>query len=84
MTIRAKFKCDSVEKTVNWNKTPDHPFLYTVKMSPVTWHEPGHEQDDENAKFWQATPAGSLSMSCILPDTFEPGKEYYLDFTPAK
>jgi hypothetical protein len=79
-TVRAKFKCDSVEKRVNWNKTQAHPFLYTVKMSPVV----GQEKDTENSKFWEATPAGILHMESILPDAFEPGKEYYVDFTPAE
>ena len=39
---------------------------------------------EENDKFFEATPTGSISL-CVLNKnvTFEEGKEYYVDFTEA-
>jgi hypothetical protein len=69
--VRAKFRCDEVAKTVSGQ---------TVRMSPVT-----SNGGEENAKFFKYTPFGKLEMGTINQDiVFEPGKEYYLDFTPAK
>lgn len=42
---------------------------------------------EENKAFWNATPAGSISLSISNPaalDKFEAGEEYYVDFTPAE
>lgn len=42
---------------------------------------------EENKSFWNATPAGSISLSITNPEAvnqFEVGKEYYVDFTPAE
>ena len=75
--VRAKFKCSVVSKKVNWNRTPENPFLYEVVMEPVMGGS------EENKKFWKYTPSGSLKMASILSDAFEPGKEYYLDFMEA-
>jgi len=78
--IRAKFKCQSVTKALGWNRGPDQPvapFLYTAKFVPVVG------DSDENKRFWAATPSGQIELSSILPDAFEPGKSYYVDFTPA-
>ena len=54
----------------------------TVKMSAVM------DGDGENGDFNKYTPNGSFEM-WISPETkaaeyFEPGKEYYLDFTVAE
>lgn len=91
MKVRAKFKVDSIERTIgcrqvknaegvtSWEPTE----LRSVKMSPVCGNgDPEHE----NTKFWQASPSGSLVLGCAnlaAADAFELGKEYYLDFTPA-
>jgi len=50
-------------------------------MSPVTGGS------EENKTFWQYTPSGSISFSCIntaAVEQFEVGKEYYVDFNPAQ
>lgn len=54
----------------------------TVKLRPVYSNEPG----TENHQFWQATPSGSLEMHGLskeVADQLIPGKEYFLDITPA-
>jgi len=72
--IRAKFLCQSVTKSNN-SGDPGHPYLYTYKFSAVT------SGSDENKRFWRWTPSGFVELSSVLVDAFEPGKEYYLDFS---
>lgn len=67
--LRAKFGCLSVQKWVNSEQ---------VKLIAVM------DGSEENKAFWQATPSGQLDMSITNPaafGSFEPGREYYLDFT---
>lgn len=75
---RAKFVCQSVSKSKHWNGSSENKFLYTAKLNPVTGNS------DENKKFWEATPSGQIELTSILTDAFEPGKEYYVDFTPVE
>lgn len=73
MSVRAKFKCDGV------TKEPGQDYA-TVTLSPVI------DGSEENKKFWEYTPAGSISLSTTNKkayEQFETGKEYYIDFTPA-
>lgn len=72
MAVRAKFKVDSVTRHAGGTAE--------ISMSPVT------TGGEENKAFWKYTPAGQLKLSCLNPvatEQFEPGKEFYLDFTPA-
>lgn len=42
------------------------------------------DPNDENRKFWEATPSGQIELQVINPEAwqaFELGKEYYVDFT---
>lgn len=71
MSVRAKFRCDSIEHTADGA---------TVKMAPVI------SGSEENKTFYRYTPGGSISLAVVNKDTaarFEPGKSYYVDFTPA-
>lgn len=71
MNIKAKMKCASVLKT---------EFGNTVKFNAVSDGSP------ENKTFSNYTPSAHLEIVIDNPaakDAFEPGKEYYLDFTPA-
>lgn len=76
MSIRCKFRCQSVTKRTRWNKPEE--FLYDAKFNAVT------DGSEENKKFFDATPSGTFEVSSILPDAFVPGKEYYLDIIPAE
>jgi hypothetical protein len=56
----------------------------TVEMYPVYSSDP----NSENKSFSDETPSGNIKL-CIskgrpASDLFEPGKEYYVDFTPAE
>ena len=80
-TIRAKFACQSVQTfALNSNVT-----LEAVR--PSSYRSPGDSSPlSENEAFYALTPAGNITLQCVRPETaalFVPGKEYYLDFTPA-
>lgn len=72
MTIRAKFKCESVTAHASGTKT--------AMLRPVTSGSP------ENAEFYKWTPGGQIDLSTLnekAAEQFVPGREFYVDFTPA-
>jgi hypothetical protein len=50
---------------------------FSFKFQVVT------EGSKENEEFFASTPAGTVEVSTVRNDTFQVGKEYYLDFTDA-
>lgn len=92
MSVRAKFKVQSVKRTMgqmpgpkdgggNYQWVPTE--MWTIEMSPVYGNgDPNHE----NTKFWQASPSGSLTLGTVnkaAVEQFELEREFYIDFTPA-
>lgn len=85
--VRAKYRVNEIVRSIGSRRKPDGTYepaeVNTVRMSPVYGNnDPSHE----NTKFWAATPSGQFEMSCINLDAakfFEPGQEYYIDFTKA-
>lgn len=81
MTVRAKFRCQSIEKRLGYSyvQSPAEIVIHeVVKLSPVS--------GDANKQWSQATPSGQVEMAITNPAAvaqFEVGKCYYLDFTPA-
>lgn len=73
MAVRAKFRVSSVT---------DFGFTKQVKLVAVA--------DDgipENRRYHKATPSGTIEMTIDNPpasDQFTPGKQFYVDFTPAE
>lgn len=71
--VRAKFKCNSV---VNYEGSK------TATLNAVC------STSDENKDFTKYTPNGKLEISimndAVASSFFEPGQEYYLDFTKAE
>lgn len=73
---RAKFKLMSISSQqlhVNGQLIE----VRTLKLSPVYG-------DGENAKFYAATPTGSIELGLTRPEVwsqFELGKEYYVDLS---
>jgi hypothetical protein len=69
---------------MDWQKTTPTE-KRTLNFTPVTANT--NDPKEENSRFWDASPSGSLQLGTINPEAwsqFELGKEYYLDFTPAE
>lgn len=78
MKVRAKFHCYEATPYPGEDNGVDVKFYATTG-------EQG-KMTDEDYRFWQATPCGTLTMTiknAVAAKAFEPGKDYYLDFTPA-
>ena len=78
MSVRAKFKVDTIERTLYGSEE-----LATIKLSPVYKN---NDSNSENSQFWKWTPCGSIQLGTIneaVAKQFELGKEVYVDFTPA-
>jgi hypothetical protein len=79
MTVRAKFKVDSIEHFKSGTET-----LFNVKLSAVYGNgDPNHE----NTKFFRWTPSASIQLGTVNPaaaEQFELGKEFYVDFSKAE
>lgn len=76
MTTRAKFDCVEKRQYKGWN---GHEFFYGYKFQVVVGGKSA-----ENEQFFASTPSGSVEISAVRDDLFEPGKSYYLDFTEAE
>jgi hypothetical protein len=73
MQVRAKFKVTSV--------TEQEGGLKTVSLQPVT------SGSTENESFFKYTPSGNIQLGVMNPTAsaqFTPGKQFYVDFNPAK
>ena len=73
--VRCKYRCQSVLKKCHWDKLKG--FLYESEFLAV------HDGSEENKKFFEATPSGSLKLATYKEDLFQPGKEYYIDIIEA-
>jgi hypothetical protein len=79
MSVRAKFKVDSITRTKHWDKSKGE--IQTIKLSPVS------SGSQENTSFYAATPSGQISLDTLNEEAgrqFELGVEYYIDFTKAE
>lgn len=75
-TVRARFIVTSVTKYAGLIGA-------SVFLSPVN---PQWQETSENLAFWEATPNGEIKLQITNPEAarqFEPGKEFYIDFTEA-
>lgn len=73
MTVRAKFSCISIHKSL------DNPSA-VVNLSAVT------TSSTENETWSKYTPSGQLQMlisNLAVLGQFEQGKEYFIDISPA-
>jgi len=69
--ILCKFKCEEVAKRIGYGDTP---IVYAAKFHAVM------NDNEENLKFFAATPSGNIEVSTIRQDHFQVGKEYYVEF----
>lgn len=73
-TVRAKFRCTSVE-----NFAP----AGTEGLRVIRFAAQYDDSIPEDQRYAKYTPSGELRLTVDNPNvTFEPGKHYYLDFTP--
>ena len=73
MTVRAKFRVSSVTRMENEASR--------VTLNPVT------SGSEENRAFYKWTPGGNIVLETVNTDAskqFEPGREFYVDFTLAE
>ena len=81
-TIRAKFYCTSVTKSLGGRYNSEGKYesgvLYSFKFQAVS------SGSDENKSFYASSPSGSIELQSVRDDLFEIMKEYYLDFTIAE
>ena len=78
-TVRAKFHVLSKEEVSSGN--PEKPGVFNVTLDPVRDGSP------ENADFYAWTPSGKIVLQTLNPsaaEAFKPGKNMYVDFTPAE
>jgi hypothetical protein len=72
-SVRAKMKCHTIEHFEHGSK---------VRLGAV------FGTNGENKDFAEATPSGEVWMQISkgrpAAEMFEPGKEYYVDFTPVQ
>jgi len=74
--VRAKFRCNTA---VPLGDATDTRAPRSFKFNAVT-----DDGTPENERYHTATPWGSLELSVDNPAvSVEPGRAYYLDFTPA-
>lgn len=79
MSVRAKFKVESITRQKHWDKTKGD--IISIKLDPVVGGS------SENAEFYAATPSGSINLSTLneqAGNQFDLGAEYYIDFTKAE
>lgn len=72
MTVRAKFKVESVTTNENGG---------SVRLAPVV------SGSAENERFFKWTPWGAIDIGTINAEAlaqFKPGAEFFVDFTEAK
>jgi hypothetical protein len=92
MTVRAKFRCNTVEQAT---PAPVEVERYAGDGKPPTtvstWARtyrftPQYDTSvPEDQRYALATPSGELVLRVDNPVvTFEPGAQYYLDFTPVE
>jgi hypothetical protein len=73
MTVRCKFKCITASPKIEGDGA-----THSATFDPV------YTGSDENKEFFRYTPGGHLRLDVVTQQHFEPGKEYYIDITPAE
>lgn len=77
--VRCKLRCHAVSPSEH------NPGMYNVTLGAVWSAENTGQDHDENALFGKLTPFAHFSSNMVeaAAKRFEPGKDYYVDFTPA-
>lgn len=76
MSVRAKFRVYGVTQRETGENAQ-----FDVELVAVS------SGSEENKQFWKWTPTGNIKLTTINAEAakqLEPGKEFYVDFTPAE
>jgi hypothetical protein len=79
-TVRAKFYVGTVTPGTITD-AQGNTVGKTITLNPVT------SGSVENEQFYKMTPGGAIQLSTVNEDAaaqFEPGRTFYVDFTPAE
>ncbi|MFM9595768.1 hypothetical protein ACKI1J_24090 [Streptomyces scabiei] len=92
MPVRAKFRCTTVEQSTSapvevkrYAPAGEEPTTYQTWPRTFRFMAAYDLSVPEDERYALATPSGTLQIQVDNPAvSFEPGKDYYLDFTPAE
>lgn len=76
--VIAKVQCISRKESIGSKRVGDAwvpSLVYTYEFHFVT--------GEENRRFWEASPGGTLALQAIKEDLYAVGQHYYIDFVPA-
>lgn len=90
MPVRAKFRCTTVEQSSaaptevkRYGRPGEEPTTYLTWPRTFRFMAVYDTGIPEDQRYAQATPSGELRMLVDNPAvSFEPGRDYYIDFTP--
>lgn len=78
---RAKFQCQRIEE-IKYAGYENRKVILTPVIPQNSTGEP------EDRSFWESTPSGEINLTiskeAVASKMFEPGKKYYVDFTPVE
>ncbi len=82
-TVRCKVVCHETGQVFGtvWDEQGNNPkpgVLYRARFTVVYGNSP------ENKTFFASTPTGSFELGSVREMPWEPGKSYYIDFSPAE
>lgn len=76
--VVAKVQCISRKETIGSKREGD-----TWVPSRVFTYEFHFVTGEQNKRFWEASPGGTLQLQAIREDLYAVGNHYYIDFVPA-
>ena len=87
--VRCKMRCDAVTTRIGNAPAYDDSGKHTGYAPRLLWDVEfnvvySEKKDDENKKFCDATPSGSLKFATIKAMPWALGQEYYVDIHPAR
>lgn len=83
--VRAKFVVNRIERSLGSHYNPETKEYESREVQTIKLH-PVADMDGENAKFFAATPSGSIELAIVNASAakdFDIGTAFYVDFKRA-